>query len=78
VTSSTVVATTVHEVQVVDDGAIPMTAHDVRLDLIVTPERVIRCRRGRRARAGVRWTELSDEKVAAIPLLQRLLSQRAR
>lgn len=46
----TVVATTVHEAQVLTDGRIPMTDHDVRLDLIVTPERVIRCRRtGRRA-----------------------------
>jgi 5-formyltetrahydrofolate cyclo-ligase len=73
----TVVATTVHEAQVVDAGHIPVTAHDFRLDLIVTPERVIRCRhphgpRGRQHRPGVRWDELSDEKIAAIPLLGRL------
>jgi 5-formyltetrahydrofolate cyclo-ligase len=73
----TVVATTVHEVQVVDAGRIPMTAHDVRLDLVVTPERVIECRRsgggGRRrpSSPGVHWAELTDEKIAAIPLLAR-------
>lgn len=70
----TVVATTVHEAQVFADGRIPMTDHDVRLDLIVTPERVIRCRRaGRRShQPGIHWDDLSDEKIASIPLLGRL------
>jgi 5-formyltetrahydrofolate cyclo-ligase len=69
----TVMATTVHERQVVDADRIPVTAHDVALDLIVTPERVIRCRRGRRrGRPGIRWEELTDEKIAAIPVLRRL------
>jgi 5-formyltetrahydrofolate cyclo-ligase len=46
----------------------------VRLDLIVTPERVIECARpsARATRPGVRWDELSEEKIEAIPLLQRL------
>jgi 5-formyltetrahydrofolate cyclo-ligase len=78
VTSRTVVATTVHEVQVLAEGTIPLTRHDIRLDLIVTPDRVIRCRRGRRSQPGVRWDELTDEKIAAIPLLQRLRERAAR
>lgn len=72
---ATVVATTVHEAQVVDGGRIPETAHDFRLDLVVTPERVIACRRGSRRRQPsprIRWEELTDEKVASIPLLRRL------
>jgi 5-formyltetrahydrofolate cyclo-ligase len=75
----TVVVTTVHEAQVLDPGRIPMTAHDVRLDVIVTPDRVITCRRPRRRthQPGVRWDELSDEKVEAIPLLRRLRSERS-
>ncbi|MCU1487702.1 MAG: 5-formyltetrahydrofolate cyclo-ligase [Actinomycetia bacterium] len=72
ITAATVVVTTVHEAQVVDDGRIPVTGHDFRLDLIVTPERVIRCRRGRRRPASIRWADLTDEKVASIPLLGRL------
>jgi 5-formyltetrahydrofolate cyclo-ligase len=70
----TVVVTTVHEAQVLDAGRIPMTAHDFRLDVVVTPERVITCRHPRRSdhRPGVRWDELSDAKIAAIPLLGRL------
>jgi 5-formyltetrahydrofolate cyclo-ligase len=69
---STVVATTVHPLQVVDVGRIPVAAHDMRLDLIVTPDEVIACRRGRRARARVRWDELTADKIAAIPLLQAM------
>ncbi len=71
--SETLVVTTVHELQVVPDGEIPMTAHDVPVDVIVTPERVIDCRAGPHSRPnGIHWEELSDDKVASIPLLQRL------
>ena len=67
-------ATTVHEAQVLEPGRIPVTDHDVCLDLIVTPDRVIECPRfSTRSRpAGVRWDELSEEKIAAIPLLTML------
>jgi len=68
----TVVATTVHPLQVVDGGRIPVTDHDVPVDLIVTPEEVI-VTAGRPARpAGIDWSSLTEEKIAAIPLLQRL------
>jgi len=67
----TVVATTAHELQVRPAGTIPLTAHDVPVDLVITPDRVIDCRprRGPRPAAGLRWQELTDEKIAAIPLL---------
>jgi len=70
---STVVVTTVHELQVRRAGEIPTTPHDIHVDVIVTPERVIECARRRGYRAPrLRWTELTEEKIAAIPLLQRL------
>ncbi len=72
---STVVATTVHEVQIVDRGRIPVTGHDFRLDLIVTPGRVIDCRGGHRherTAPGIRWDELSEAKISSIPLLKHL------
>jgi 5-formyltetrahydrofolate cyclo-ligase len=70
---STVIATTVHDVQVLDPGRIPLTEHDFRLDLVVTPHELIRCRRaGRRAAATIRWNELTEEKIRSIPLLSRL------
>ena len=73
----TVVVTTVHEVQVLPAGEIPTTDHDVALDLIVTPERLIEIpRRKQRTNAAIRWDELTDEKIAAIPLLARLRAGR--
>jgi 5-formyltetrahydrofolate cyclo-ligase len=72
VDARTVVVTTVHEVQVQPAGVIPTTAHDIAVDLVVTPERVITTRRGRRRVPELDWRDLSEEKIAAIPLLARL------
>jgi 5-formyltetrahydrofolate cyclo-ligase len=67
----TVAVTTVHELQVRAVGEIPVTAHDVPVDFIITPERVIDCRvrRGSRPAPGIQWDDLTEEKIAAIPLL---------
>jgi len=60
----------VHELQVCAAGTIPLTGHDVPVDFIVTAERVIDCRRDRsRPTAGICWEDLTEEKIAAIPLL---------
>jgi 5-formyltetrahydrofolate cyclo-ligase len=70
---STVVVTTVHELQVRPAGEIPTVGHDVHVDVVVTPERVIECARPSGYESPrLRWDELTDEKIAAIPLLQRL------
>jgi 5-formyltetrahydrofolate cyclo-ligase len=66
---ATVVATTVHDLQVLPAGDIPTTGHDVPVDLIVTPDRVVRPPRRARAAGAVRWDELTEDKIAAIPLL---------
>jgi 5-formyltetrahydrofolate cyclo-ligase len=67
----TLCVTTVHELQVRSAGTIPLTDHDVPLDLIVTPDRIIDCRpqHGPRRPARIRWADLTEEKVEAIPLL---------
>ncbi|HEX2062871.1 MAG TPA: 5-formyltetrahydrofolate cyclo-ligase [Acidimicrobiales bacterium] len=65
----TVVVTTVHDVQVRPAGTVPCTDHDVAVDLVVTPTRVIEAPR-RRPRLD--WSQLTDEKVASIPLLEQL------
>lgn len=67
----TPVVTTVHELQIVD-GTIPMTDHDVPLDVVVTPERVIRTRRKLKKPRGILWPELSPAQLDAMPVLQRL------
>lgn len=69
----TVVVTTVHELQVLPAGSIPTAAHDLHVDVAVTPERVLRFPRPDDwTPAALRWDELTEEKVASIPLLQRL------
>jgi 5-formyltetrahydrofolate cyclo-ligase len=65
--ADTPVVTTVHELQVVD--AIPTVDHDVALDLLVTPERTHACRRESRHEPEIVWAELTEEKIAKIPLL---------
>ncbi|MBW0116953.1 5-formyltetrahydrofolate cyclo-ligase [Pseudonocardia abyssalis] len=70
----TLVVTTVHELQVRPAGTIPTAGHDAPVDLVVTPDRIVDCR-GRRAErptGGIRWSELTEAKIAAIPLLGRL------
>lgn len=71
VDETTPVLTTVHEEQVLRE-TIPMTAHDVPVDLIVTPERVIRTRRRRAKPRGVRWRELTEAQITAMPVLRGL------
>jgi 5-formyltetrahydrofolate cyclo-ligase len=73
----TPVVTTVHELQVIDDR-IPMTAHDVPLDLVVTPERVIKTRRRLAKPDGIIWDELSEAQLAEMPALARLAQTRVR
>ncbi len=74
---TTVVVTTVHDRQVLDRGAIPVAEHDVRVDVIVTPDQVIEAsREGPRPVGRLRWDELTEDKLAAIPVLQRLRSSR--
>lgn len=70
----TVVATTIHPHQVVEPGRIPMTTHDVPVDVVVTDEAVIECR-GRPRPAGIQWEELTEAKVRAIPFLEGLRAE---
>ena len=70
----TLIATTVHPLQLLDER-LPETAHDFRVDLIVTPDEVIRCRRVKRP-AGILWDDLTEEKIGEVPILSRLRETR--
>jgi 5-formyltetrahydrofolate cyclo-ligase len=70
ITDHTAIVTTVHPLQVLDDR-LPETEHDFRVDLIVTDEEVVRCRRARRP-GGILWNHLEEEKISAIPSLAAL------
>lgn len=65
----TVIVTTVHDLQVVDEP-LPEEQHDFRVDVVVTPTKVIRCGPPYRP-AGLVWDRLTLEKIAAIPALAR-------
>jgi 5-formyltetrahydrofolate cyclo-ligase len=64
---STVIVTTVHPLQVIDEP-MPETEHDFSVDLIVTPDEVIECGPQRRP-SGLYWNNLPAAKIAAIPVL---------
>jgi 5-formyltetrahydrofolate cyclo-ligase len=64
---STTIVTTVHQLQVVD-GGLPEAEHDFSVDVIVTPEEVIRCGPARRPR-GISRELLNEEQRHAIPAL---------
>lgn len=66
----TVIVTTVHPLQVVDEP-LPETEHDFHVDVIVTPDEVIACGSPRRP-PGVMWAHLNAEKIAAVPVLASL------
>jgi len=65
------VATTVHPLQVVREE-IPETEHDFRLDLIVTPESVLRPRRRRPQPGGIYPDDLTDDIRRSVPVLRAL------
>ena len=78
VDSDTTVATTVHELSLIDgsqsaintrDDLPDVDAHDVPLDLIVTPERVIRTNSSQPRPEGIDWDALGPEQLAEIPVL---------
>ncbi len=67
------VATTVHEVQLVDD--FPQTGTDEPLTWIVTPERIIKIDEPPPAPIGIDWNAVSDDDMEAMPILRELLDR---
>ena len=80
ISDDTLVVSTVHELQLRAAGEIPVAAHDAPVDLAITPERIVDCREHRRHRptGGIVWESLTEEKIAAIPLLHRLREEARR
>lgn len=70
VSAATPIVTSVHEVQLVD--SLPFEPFDVPLDIIVTPERVIRTATPQPKPERIYWDLLPEHKLAEIPLLQEL------
>jgi 5-formyltetrahydrofolate cyclo-ligase len=64
------VATTVHDVQIVD--TFPPEAHDIGLHWIVTPTRTIEVTDPPPGPRGIDWSLLSENEIAAMPVLAAL------
>ena len=65
------IATTVHPLQIVR-GGLPETEHDFRVDVIVTPARVLRPRRSRPQPRGIVAAHLTEEIRENVPALRTL------
>lgn len=68
--SETPMISTVHPLQVIEEE-IPMTSHDVPLNMIITTKAVIETPK-RDKPQGILWTELNEEKIDSIPILKKL------
>ena len=64
-------ATTIHPIQIVRENLL-MTAHDIPIDLIATPNAVIDVDRAYDRPPGILWDHLQPPQIHEIPLLERL------
>jgi 5-formyltetrahydrofolate cyclo-ligase len=70
ISDSTPIATTVHELQLVE--RVPMQPHDAPVDLIITPGRELRVAEGYAKPPGILWELLRQDLLEEIPLLREL------
>ncbi len=74
VSESTPVITTVHGSQIV--ASIPLEEHDIAVDYIVTPSRVLTTNRTRPRPAGIIWSKVTPEMMERMPVLKELKERR--
>jgi len=74
VNSKTRIITTVHPLQIVS-RKIDLRPHDIPVDYIVTPEKLIATRTRIKRPEAILWEYLDKDKIDAIPLLRRMKSK---
>jgi len=74
VDDATTTATTVHGIQLVDDE-IPTTPRDVPIDLVATPDRLVRTDAPAEKPAGIDWNALDADRESEIPILEEMRSR---
>ncbi|CAF1244681.1 unnamed protein product [Adineta steineri] len=73
VTDKTIVITTCHESQLINDlSSSVMEQHDLSVDIIVTPKRYIYTKRSFPRPERVYWNKIDSDMISAIPVLQEL------
>src|SRR5215831_11963406 len=68
---TTPIITTVHDIQVLD-RKLPSIVHDIPVDYVITPTKVIVTRTKLPRPEGIYWEYLPEEKIEAIPYLKAL------
>lgn len=71
ITEKTIVATTVHPIQILRDP-LPVTKHDIPIDLIATPRAVIEVTRSFERPSGILWDHLQPPQIHEVPILERI------
>jgi 5-formyltetrahydrofolate cyclo-ligase len=71
VSGKTVVATTVHPIQILREN-LPVSTHDIPVDLIATPRAAIEVERAFERPAGILWDHLQPPQIHEIPVLERM------
>ncbi|XP_056384340.1 methenyltetrahydrofolate synthase domain-containing protein isoform X2 [Hyla sarda] len=72
VTEQTIVVTVVHDCQVLNIPEDLMDDHDLTVDYILTPTRVIKTNCTRPKPQGIIWSKISREMMSKIPILRKL------
>lgn len=70
ITDTTPIVTTVHPLQIVDE--VPMSEHDVPVDFIVTPDRIIETTHSHPKPSGITWELLPSDAFKRMPILAEL------
>ncbi|MCW4027543.1 MAG: 5-formyltetrahydrofolate cyclo-ligase, partial [Candidatus Bathyarchaeota archaeon] len=70
VREDTLVLTTVHDIQIVDQ--VPREPQDLVVDAIITPNRTIRIKRRSSRPKGIIWELITESKVDDMPVLLEL------
>lgn len=73
VTDSVPIATTVHEVQIIND--VPIERHDVPVDYIVTPKRVIETKTMHLKPRGLIWNKITHKMLDEMSILTKLVKK---
>jgi len=71
----TPVATTIHAVQMVNNLTLPMDDHDIPVDIIATPNKLVETNTRFKKPNSIDWAALQSEQLEQIPLLQRLFQE---
>ncbi len=74
VDDETMILTTVHDLQIVDE--VPAEEHDLSVNMIVTPTKVIDTFEKRRRPQGILWDRVTGEMLEDMPILKELVELR--